>query len=283
MNKPHSFGGKWTIEKLKILSDYLDFYITALKNQPFRKIYIDAFAGTGEIAVGSTIENIDGSAKLALNAVHKFNDYIFIEKHKGRFAELKTMISKDYSELAGQIQLINDDCNDALQDICKNTDWKNNRAVLFLDPYATELKWTTLEIIARTKVIDIWYLFPLHAAIRMLKNDGKIDQAWKNKLNSIFGDDGWEKEFYKPNPQKDLFGDDEDSFIKDADIKSIKQYIYLRLKSIFPAVSENSRILYNSKNSPLFLFCFAVSNENPKAIGLAIKVADQILKKEVSK
>ena len=36
------FGGNWTVEKLDILSDYLDFYLTALKNQKFKKIYIDA-------------------------------------------------------------------------------------------------------------------------------------------------------------------------------------------------------------------------------------------------
>lgn len=44
MGTRQRFGGDWTIEKLDILSSYLDFYITALKNQPFNKIYIDAFA-----------------------------------------------------------------------------------------------------------------------------------------------------------------------------------------------------------------------------------------------
>ncbi len=44
-----SFGGPWTKEKLAILNKYLDAYTTALKNQPFHLIYIDAFAGTGEV------------------------------------------------------------------------------------------------------------------------------------------------------------------------------------------------------------------------------------------
>ena len=42
------FGGPWTEEKLAILKKYLDTYTTVLKNQPFRLIYIDAFAGTGK-------------------------------------------------------------------------------------------------------------------------------------------------------------------------------------------------------------------------------------------
>ena len=46
MSTKQSFGGPWTIEKLNILSNYLDFYTTALKNLPFQLMYIDAFAGT---------------------------------------------------------------------------------------------------------------------------------------------------------------------------------------------------------------------------------------------
>jgi hypothetical protein len=42
----HRFGGDWTETKLRLLSDYLSAYATALKNQPFAKIYVDAFAGT---------------------------------------------------------------------------------------------------------------------------------------------------------------------------------------------------------------------------------------------
>ncbi|MDX1417453.1 MAG: hypothetical protein R3293_24830 [Candidatus Promineifilaceae bacterium] len=41
------FGGDWTEEKLSRIKEYLGQYTTALKNQPFRTAYIDAFAGTG--------------------------------------------------------------------------------------------------------------------------------------------------------------------------------------------------------------------------------------------
>ena len=63
-------GGKWTIEKLDILERYLDAYTTALKNQPFKLMYIDAFAGTGEISLRKEDEDaryfIEGSARRAL-------------------------------------------------------------------------------------------------------------------------------------------------------------------------------------------------------------------------
>ena len=46
------FGGDWTAKKLNIFTSYLDAYLIALQNQKFKKIYIDAFAGTGEIWQG---------------------------------------------------------------------------------------------------------------------------------------------------------------------------------------------------------------------------------------
>ena len=70
-----AFGGEWTRQKLEILRRYLEAYTTALKDQPFKLIYIDAFAGDGYWRPGTpyTIEDygdfstlLRGSARLAL-------------------------------------------------------------------------------------------------------------------------------------------------------------------------------------------------------------------------
>jgi three-Cys-motif partner protein len=285
MKKTQKFGGDWTVEKLNILSDYLDFYLNALKNQPFSKVYIDAFAGSGKIETRSGTEEITGSIRLALQAKNKFDKYVFIEKDSRYAAELQNIVDTEFAELKSNIAIYNADCNEKLIEICDTTRyakfWKENRAVLFLDPYATEVKWATLEAIAKTQAIDLWYLFPFSAAQRMLPNEGVVD-SWKNKLNDLFGDTDWETRFYKLNPQMNLLGDDQ--IIKDVNTKELAAYICERLKSIFPYVADNPRLLYNAKMSPLFLFCFAVSNPNPKAYGLAKKVAEEhILKKGVMK
>ena len=89
MGKKQQFGGKWTVEKLDILKRYIHFYTTALKRQNFHLIYIDAFAGTGNIELaridddfdyvttekfspwvknGTAYESINGSAKIAVGA-----------------------------------------------------------------------------------------------------------------------------------------------------------------------------------------------------------------------
>ncbi len=44
----HVFGGAWTERKLSVIKRYLEVYSQALKGQPFQRIYVDAFAGTGD-------------------------------------------------------------------------------------------------------------------------------------------------------------------------------------------------------------------------------------------
>ena len=275
MATKQNFGGAWTIEKLNILSDYLDFYVTALKNQPFQLIYIDAFAGTGKIRVGDANEEIAGSAKLALQAKQQFAEYIFIEKNPEYACELEQMVADEFPAHKQRVKIVSGDCNTVLLDICNKVDWKRVRAVFFLDPYAADVKWETLQAIANTEAIDVWYLFPFNAANRMMKRKGEVDPAWKPKLNAIFGDNSWETEFYKEDPQINMFDDHSKMCI--ANTSSLKAYIENRLGTIFPAVSNKSRILFNSRNSPLFLFCFAVASKNAKAQGLAMKVANHIL------
>ena len=52
------------------------------------------------------------------------------------------------------------------------------------------------------------------AANRMLTKNKHIDDTWKKKLNSLFGDDSWETELYKQNPQLSLFDNDKNNYVK---------------------------------------------------------------------
>jgi len=271
------FGGIWTVEKLDIFTKYLKEYLKVMKNQPYyHTIYIDAFAGTGKIDINGSKEEIEGSVRLALNSDREFDKYIFIEKKKSYARELRTIVDSEYNNLSNKIEIKNEDCNLVLQSICRDTKWHSNRAMLFLDPYAADVEWNTLEAVAATKAIDVWYLFPFSAAQRMLKKDGKINESWKNKLDSLFGDKNWYNRFYIPDPQTNIFG--EEGMIKDVNTKELSSYIIERLEALFPAVAKEPRMLHNKMNSPLFLFCFAIANDSPKAIGAALRIANHILK-----
>lgn len=87
----------------------------------------------------------------------------------------------------------------------------------------------------------------------------------------------WETEFYHEDMQISLF-DDEPLMIRDTDTAALKAYIEKQLRTVFPCVSGNSRVLYNSRRSPFFLFCFAVSSKSIRAQEVALRIADHILK-----
>lgn len=267
---PQAFGGSWTLRKLEILDKYSDFYLTAMKNRPFKLCYIDAFAGSGWVEVRGHGE-IRGSALRALE--RPFDRYIFIEKKK-EYTEQLEVIRANYPEKLIDIEL--GDCNEILKRLSTEP-WYDNfwRGIIFLDPYAMNVEWETLKAIAKTQAFDLWYLFPLSALLRVLRKDGRITVQNKYRLNMLLGTCEWEKALYSESIQMSLF--DEIDLERET-VQGIIKYVVGRMQDVFPAVSPNPRILRQTRNnSPLFLLCFAVSNPNKKAIDLSLKVADHIL------
>lgn len=277
MDNLQQFGGNWTIEKLDILTNYLDAYLLALSKQKFKKIYIDAFAGTGTIVSRDESQVFAGSAKRALQSSQKFDHYYFIEANKKKAQQLESMIASEFFNMKAKVTVCCGDANAELIKILSGIDWRFNRALLFLDPCATEVNWTTLQTVANTKAIDVWYLFPFSALNRMLRKDGKIDESWEACISRLLGTSDWKQEFYEEDTQLNLF--DEVNLLKDASPERIQNYIVQRLGVIFPKVAKNPRVLFNEKHSPLFLFCFAISNPSPSAQKLALNIAEHILGK----
>ena len=57
--------------------------------------------------------------------------------------------------------------------------------------------------------------------------------------------------------------------------EEIGEYFLERMRTIFAGVSEKPLILKNSKNSPLFMLCFAAGNK--KGSVTALKIANSII------
>jgi three-Cys-motif partner protein len=292
-DREHQFGGEWTTRKLEVLAKYLQRYTTVLKNTPFHKLYIDAFAGTGyrdarrddeedspqntlfpDMAESEPQSFLDGSARLALQIEPQFDQYIFIERSPERCAHLESLKS-EFPDLAKKVDIRQGDANDKIQDLCAK-DWRSNRAVLFLDPYGMQVEWKTIEAIAQTKAIDLWLLFPLGIGVnRLLTKSGDIPKSWRHRLNLLLGTEDWYDDFYKVETMPTLFGDDKERVVK-ATMETIGRYFNNRLKSIFAGVAEEPGVLRNSANNPLYLLCFAVGNERGKDI--AVRIAQHLLK-----
>ncbi len=303
-NSSHTFGGAWTDQKLSILRNYLVAYSTALsKQERFKIAYIDAFAGTGsressadarwqeshsgqlpaDAGQGNLMDDLDtgaqsatfldGSARIALQVEPHFHSYVFIEKQPSRCLELEKL-KTDFPDLAKRISIRPGDANEVIQAMC-NKDWTNNRAVLFLDPYGTQVKWRTIEAIAQTQAIDLWVLFPIGGVNRMLTQSGSIPPGWRTCLDDMFGTTDWYDSFYRTEPVESLFEDHAERIVK-ASTRAISDYFISRLKACFSGVAPAPAVLRNSRNSPLYLFCFAAGN--PKGAPIALRIASHILK-----
>lgn len=284
------FGGDWTEKKLDCIQDYLQAYVRILSNTTYKYAYIDAFAGTGyremkddeidqlmipELAENETELLLEGSVFRAFQVRPMFHKYIFIEKNINKCKELEETIEKEI-EFNEKISVINKDANEYISDLCRVT-WTNHRAVLFLDPFGMQVKWDTIEQVAKTKAIDTWILFPLGIGVsRLLKKDGQIKQAWKTKLDEIFGTEEWFQEFYGITIENTLFGQEE-KMQKNVDFARISSYYINRLRKVFSKVSDKPAKLLNSKNNPMFLLCFAAGN--PRGAETAVKIANDLLKR----
>jgi len=290
-NGLQKFGGDWTTEKLLRVQKYLTAYTTALKNTPFDLIYIDAFAGTGYRDIKSdesqqTLMFPDlagedaeafhaGSARIALETEPRFATYYFIEQNTRKCQELEKL-KQDFPTKAKDIRIINDDANAALLRICDlMSRHRNLRAVLFLDPFGMNVSWQTIEAIAVTEAIDMWYLFPFGVGVnRLLTKNGVIPETWQQKLDNIFGCSDWKEQFYKTEIQQGLLWEEEVT-TKTGDFQQIADFFVRRLDSIFAGVVKKPLPLYNSRRNPLYLLCFACGNK--KGAPIALRIAGNIL------
>ncbi len=283
----HDFGGLWTREKLSILEDYLKFYSTALKNKPFTLHYVDAFAGTGSqtqrLLDGQCLlipeEDFKGSARIALSTEQPFHHYHFNDLSEEHCKALEG-IRVEYPDR--RVSISNMDANQFVVNFCQAMS-RTDRAVIFLDPYSTELDWATIECAAKTGKVDLWLLFPLSATLRMAANDKtRIYPALEAKLDRLLGTKEWAEALYRPVEKpliQDLFGDPPGDQSERLNSKEVASFVCNRLRSIFSYVAEPVTLKVN--NNPFFLFIFAVSNPAKTAKDLAEKVSKQILRKHV--
>ena len=283
------FGGSWTKKKLARVEKYLVEYAKIMNKQPFRFAYVDAFAGTGYFRRESKNQTdqlpgfedsetqtfADGSARVALRVTPRFDKYIFVEKDVRNAEKLKSLRT-EFPDLADRIDVRNDEANAFLKDFCEGKNWRGCRAVVFLDPYGMQIEWATLEAIARTEAIDLWLLFPLGVGVvRLLPRDGRIPEENKKRLDAFFGTEEWVDAFYPVVEKEDLFGKSVHRE-RQVDFTAIKKFFVKRLKTIFVGVAENPLELLNSRNNPLYLLCFAASNQ--AGAPAALRIAQHILR-----
>lgn len=279
--RAQSFGGGWTRQKLALLTAYLDAYTTALKNREFSLVYIDAFAGSGDISLVKNDQDaegfIDGSARLAIDISEKpFDRLIFVDSNPENVGHLQVLKNHHPGR---DIRIERADANNFLLDLLRDArSWRGWRGVLFLDPFATELEWATVEVIASAEFLDTWILFPTSAITRILpleKRPDDVNPQWAQRLTRIYGGEEW-RELYRPNPQYSMF--EETGVQRESGEEELSRIYQRKLNTLFgQRYMDETKLFLNSKNSPLFEFIFCVGSPSPAAIRLAKDIAGHIL------
>ena len=285
------FGGAHTVKKLDNLEKYLKAFLMVFQNKDWaHTIYFDGFAGTGEVPTSNRDAELPlgdddqafivGSAQRALRLEQKFHEYVFVEKSRGKARELETRLKASHPDRNDVINVINADANVALRRLCTSRDWRKCRAVVFLDPFGSQVDWSTIELVAKTKAIDFWYLFPAGLSVnRQIGKSGVVHETHEEPLDRLFGVTVWREAFVSEEEiAPDLFGAMEVRRVKTATPESVTKFMIERLSTVFEGgVLDEYQVLGRGK-AHWYSLLFACANPSTTASALALKLAKAVLR-----
>jgi three-Cys-motif partner protein len=199
--------GDWSRLKIEIIGQYAHAYTTILINNErirLNPIYVDGFAGAGELRLKRTGELIEGSPLKAFAVQPPFDWFYLIDLDGKRAASLKRI-----AEGRSNVTVEQGDCNEVLLKkvfprILGN---RLNRGLCILDPYGVHLDWEVLRQAGESKHIEIFLNFAtLDMQKNMFrKNRDKVRPSDIARMNRFWGDNSWEEIIYKKSAG--LFGD----------------------------------------------------------------------------
>ncbi len=293
----HAWGGAWTEEKLNSFEKYVKAYLTIMnkyrEQYGWKLIYFDGFAGSGSRAESlleadsplmkdlfdddalspQELSIYKGSAERVLSIPQRgFDCYFFIDKDQVSSNMLKERLSK--FKTSHKLIFRNSDANHQVKIIAEAMK-KDCRyaSLVFLDPFGMQVNWDAIKELQNTRT-DLWILIPTGVIVnRLLDRKGKLEHI--DKLKTFFGKDEefLRNYFYTTNTERTLFGDVEIIQKVGMPIQKIAELYINQLKTVFKHVTEKPKVLYNTRNTPIFHFAFASNNATAK------KIANQIIQK----
>lgn len=295
------FGNEHTEHKLIAVESYLKSYTTALSKQNFELVYFDAFAGTGSIDISTEADNIlsqevfnllenepiaadvrearqfiDGSAKRALALDRKFDRYYFVESSKAKVKALAN-VADGYPGLRNRIHIRRGDANECLAEFCRSTDWLKTRAVVFLDPFGSQVDFETLKVLATTRAVDVWYLFPTFWSVfRQISNAGKMTPEQERSITRVLGTDEWKREWIRKEVHSNLFDDQEVVGVKQVELDDITKFMIKQMKTVFDGRVLDQWLPLGNNGTHQYSLLFAWANPSERA-RLAAKLASHVM------
>lgn len=250
--------GIWTEAKLEILAEYLPRFTTAAKNKADGvTVYLDLFSGEPDNFARGTQRKIDGSARRALACSPPFKRVCLFELC-GPAEKLRRALELDFP--GRDLRVYPGDCNltidDALSELVQDgLEWAPTFA--FIDPYAAEIRWSTLEKLAAHKKrssykVELWMLFAHAQLPRGLGvNDGQTYESFAPKTTQLFGCDDW-KRFHEARKSGRITPEE-----FRAELLNLMRW---RLERDLGYRSTHALELKNTNGSPIYSMIFATDN-----------------------
>ena len=296
-----AFGDDHTRRKLEIVQNYLGAYTTALKRKNFELLYVDACAGSGfsipkaalanlqgdvrksgllvpAEPVADTEQLIMGSALRAMGVRPPFDRYLFNDLKRSNVRALQNEVDANFAHLADRVTITQADANEMLLEICRRTNWRSSRAVVFIDPFGLQIKYETLEQLGRTRAVDLWYLVPVFAMYRQVRGDGEVLEDGGRSVDEALGTSEWRHVVaVEEKKQADLFGGSETVSKRGVDIAWFEKVAMDRLKLAFGDRVVEQTLPLGRNGLHEFSLMFAWANPSEPA-RLAAKLAAAVLK-----
>ena len=282
------FGGKHTQRKLDVVAKYLAAYVTVMKRQNFRLSYVDGFAGSGASAARSDPDRgddptlfatdavVEGSPRRALNVEPPFDRYLFIDKKEENVRSLNGL-AQEFSDR--QIDILRGDANARLQEFAAALSRERmDRAVVFLDPFGLSVRWDTVELLASTKKVDLWYLVPVDGMSRQIRDDGSFLPG-ASKIDELWGSEAWRaKAVRRADVSADLFGSVDERLEKIARAQQFSEMFQDHLRDVFAGGVAKSYLPLGRGRRHDFSLMFACANPSRAASEAAMRIANHILR-----
>jgi three-Cys-motif partner protein len=147
------------------------------------------------------------------------------------------------------------------------------RAVMFLDPFGMQVSWSSIERIAASHKIDLWYLAPTGMAYnRLMKRSGNIPEQWRRRLDEALGGRGWESAIYQST--RDLLGHDKLHRVEG--YESVISYFESQWRNLFGDGEMPHGVRLHRGGHLPYLLCFACSNPSVRARKPALAIAKHL-------
>ena len=221
---------------------------------------------------------VEGSAARALSVSPPFDHYLLNDVKRANIKSLQALVRGEYAHLEDRVTFTQRDANEILLELSQTTNWKQTRAVVFIDPFGLQIKYDTLRALARTEAVDVWYLVPVFAMFRQVRGDGQVIDDGGRSVDDALGTTDWRKAVAVEHRMPGLFEDEVVYSTKAVDVAWFEKVAKERLASAFGGRVLDRALPLGRNGLHEFSLMFASANPSDRAWNLAAKLATAVLK-----